>query len=228
MQSYIARRHKSIRLLDGTIAEGRLVYIKGKHFMLIHEDKVSYYPVEELVALASASKNSNDYWDGEVSFGANFSRDNVNQVSYTATAMVQRRTLSRHFKSDYLEHFNSNTNSDNEENKTAENRRLTSVFDWYFSQKMFFRAVEFEYYSDPFQNINYGISLGYQFIDTKKVEFSMTLGPSYQLTEFDAVKVGEEQEETSAVALVGSEFELEITTDIDFELDYQVRFVNER
>lgn len=227
-----SKASQSIRLLDGTIAEGRLVYIKGGDFMLINGDRVRYYPVKELVALASSSKNSNDYWNGDVSFGANFSRGNVNQISYTVTAMLQRRTSSSRFKSDYLEHFSSNIDSEDVENKIAQNRRLTSVFDWFFSQKMFFRATEFEYYSDPFQNINYrmnyGVGLGYQFVDTKKVAFSMTLGPSYQLTVFDEVKAGEDEKETSAAVAVGSEFELEVTKDIDFEVDYQVRFVNER
>ena len=56
----------------------------------------------------------------------------------------------------------------------------------------------------------------------------MTFGPSYQLTVFDAVAEGEDENETSAVAVVGSEFELEVTSDIDFEVDYQIRFANER
>lgn len=223
---------QSIRLLDGTISEGRLVYIKGGDFMLIHGDKVAYYPVEELVALASSRSNSRDFWDGEISFGADFSSGNVNQVNFTITAMLQRRTSSSRFKSEYLEHFSSNTDRDDVKTTTAESRRLTSTFDWYFSQKMFFRAAEFEYYSDPFQNIdyriNYGVAIGYQFVDSKKVEFSMTFGPSYQVTSFDAVGLDEDDSETSAVAVVGSEFELEVTRDIDFEVDYQVRFVNER
>lgn len=223
---------QSIRLLDGTISEGRIVYIKGEYFKLVHGDKVAYYPIEELVALASSRNNSRDYWDGELGFGADFSSGNVNQINITVNAMVQRRTSSSRFKSDYLEHFSSNTDRDDVQTTTAESRRLTSIFDWYFSQKMFFRATEFEYYSDSFQNIdhrlNYGIAIGYQFVDSKKVEFSMTFGPSYQVTYFEAVGVDEDDTETSAVAVVGSEFELEITRDIDFEADYQVRFVNER
>lgn len=223
---------QSIRLLDGTISEGRIVYVKGGDIMLIHGDKVAYYPVEDLVALASSRRNSRDYWDGEIGLGADFSSGNVNQVNVTINAMVQRRTSSSRFKSDYIEHFSSNTDRDDVKTTTAESRRITSTFDWYFSQKMFFRATEFEYYSDSFQNIdyrlNYGIAIGYQFVDSKKVEFSMTFGPSYQVTLFDAVAEGEDEKETSAVAIVGSEFELEITRDVDFEVDYQVRFVNER
>ena len=167
-----SKEPQSIRLLDGTIAEGRLVYIKGGDFMLINGDKVSYYPVENLVTIASSSENSEDYWDAEISFGADISSGNVNQINYTVTAMVQRRTSSSRFKTDYLEHFSRSTSSDDVTSTIADNRRLTSIYDWFFSQKMFFRATEFEYYSDPFQNIdyrmNYGIGLGYQFIDSKK------------------------------------------------------------
>jgi hypothetical protein len=75
-----------------------------------------------------------------------------------------------------------------------EQHRANAVWDWFFSEKLFLRPVFFEYFKDPFQNIDsrytLGTGLGYQLIDTARTDWSIFAGPAYQRTRFDAVEPG--------------------------------------
>ena len=224
----------SIRMIGRVIADGYLVVLDGK-LTLVNNGVSTNYRLDQLVSIASSGKNEWDLWDGYANLGFNVRSGNTEQLDYTVTAGVQRRSSSSRFKTDYTANY-SKSEVDDEfgtpvEVKTADSQRLTSVFDWFFSQKIFFRAADVEYFSDEFLNIDarisYGVALGYQIFDTSKASWEVTLGPSYQSSRFNNVQEGESDEEDSAVITVGSGFEYEITSDIDYDASYQIQFVNE-
>ncbi|MCW8832148.1 MAG: DUF481 domain-containing protein, partial [Colwellia sp.] len=167
-----------------------------------------------------------------VNLGANLRRGNTVQFDYTFTAGVQRRSSSSRFKADYTSNYSKYEDKNTEENiVTANSIRLTSTYDWFFSQKIFLRAAEFEYFSDEFLNVDqrlsYGIGIGYHLVDDTRTTWDINAGPSYQITKFNEVQVNEDDSESSAGLSLGTEFSYEVTGDIDYALSYQVQIVSE-
>ena len=117
--------------------------------------------------------------DSKISLGADLSRGNTDQTEYSARADIKRRTASSRFLAEFLGY---RTTSD--EQVTKNNIRANGTFDWFYTQKMYFRPIFFEYYRDPFQNIankyTVGAGVGYYVMDTDKTEWDFSTGPAYQ------------------------------------------------
>ena len=221
----------SIRMVDGTIAEGYLVIKEGK-LTLVDKGKAKNYSLKNLLSIASSSSNERDLWDGYIDIGANLRSGNTVQLDYTFAAGMQRRSSSSRFKADYIANYSKYEDQETEQNiVTANSDRLTSIFDWFFSRKIFFRAVDFEYTSDEFLNVDhrfsYGVGIGYHLIDNSLTTWDINAGPSYQTTQFIEVQDGEKDSESSGGLTLGTDFTYEFTSDIDYDLSYQVQFVSE-
>ncbi len=221
----------SIRMLDGTIAEGYLVVKDGK-LTLVKNGQASNYKISELISIASSELHERDLWDGYAKLGANFRRGNTVQLDFTLSAGVQRRSSSSRFAADFIANYSRSKDQDTGiKSTTADSTRLTATYDWFFSQKIFLRAMDFEYTRDEFLNVDYrvsyGVGAGYHLIDTSRTSWDINAGPSYQKTQFKNVIEGESRHETSLGLVLGTEFSYEITGDIDFDTSYQVQFVNE-
>jgi len=222
---------QSIRLVDGTIAEGYLV-VKDGQLSLVKYGKTTHYELVNLLSIASSAQNERDLWDGYINVGINLREGNTVQFDYTFNAGVQRRSASSRFKTDYTANYSKYEDQDTEENiVTANSDRLTSTYDWFFSQKIYLRAMDFEYFSDEFLNIDrrmrYGVAVGYHVIDTNRTTWDVNAGPSYQTTVFKEVQEGEKDTENSPGLVLGTDFTYEITADIDYDASYNIQFVDE-
>lgn len=224
----------SIRFEDGSIIEGSLVIIDGK-LTIISQGQAKNYLIGDLLSIASSSENELDMWDGYANLGVNVSSGNTNQLDFTVKMGIQRRSSISRFKADYLSNY-SQTDVDNDDGTssnviTANSERLTSIYDWFFSQKVFLRLADFEYSSDEFINldnrVSYGVSLGYHLIDSNKITWDATAGPSYQSTTYLNVQPNDDKKETSAALSLSTNLEYEISKDIDFMTLYQLQVVNE-
>ena len=221
----------SIRLLNGTIAEGQLLLKEGKLF-LISDTATQEFNNGELISIASASDSEWDKWDGNISLGLNLYDGNTTQFDYTFRAEGQRRTSSNRFSALYVVNYSENTDQlTNDRTVIANNQRFTTFYDWFFSQRIFFRVADFEYVADEFQNLDYratiGIGLGYSLVDNGTHTWDVTFGPSYQQTKYITVEEGTDDKENSSVASIGTMYEWEITGDIDYSLNYSVQKVSE-
>lgn len=221
----------SIRMVDGTIAEGYLVIKEGK-LSLANDGIGKDFVLKDLLSIASSSKKEIDLWGGYLNLGANFRRGNTIQFDYTIAAGIQRRSSSSRYKADYTVNYSRfEDQKTGEESVSADSTRLTSTYDWFFSQKIFLRAMDFEYFSDEFLNVDYRVSYsvaaGYHLIDSSRTSWDVNVGPSYQITQFKNVAADEDNIETSPGITIGTDFSYEITSDIDFDISYQVQFVNE-
>ena len=224
----------SIRLTNNVIADGYLVIKEGR--LTLENNGVSTnYHLSELISIASSGVNEWNLWDGYANVGVNIQGGNTEQLDYTVTAGIQRRSSTSRLKVDYTANYSKSEVDDDQgvatDVTTADSARLTGIYDWFFSQKIFFRVLDTEYYSDRFLNIDsrltYGVGLGYQLIDTKRTSLEFTLGPSHQSTTFVTVAAGEDETEKSAVVSLGSAFTYEVTSDIDYDASYQIQFVSE-
>ena len=226
-----SKHWQSIRMFDGTIAEGYLVLKDGQLFLVKH-GVTTDYELSNLLSIASSGRNERDLWDGYVTLGINLREGNTVQVDYTFTAGVQRRSSSSRFKADYKADYSRYEDQDTEEmNVTADSQRLTSSFDWFFNPKVYFRAADFEYTSDEFLNLDYrlhyGIGLGYHLIDSSRTSWDINAGPSYQKSKFLDVQKGESDSEDSLGLTLGTDFTFEVTSDIDYDASYNIQIVDE-
>lgn len=226
-----SRQWQSIRMFDGTIDEGYLV-LKDGQLSLTKGGVTTHYEPSNLLSIASSGKNERDLWDGYINLGINLRGGNTVQVDYTFAAGAQRRSASSRLKIDYTADYSRYEDQDTNEKKvTANSDRLTASYDWFFNPKIYFRAVDFEYISDEFLNldyrIHYGIALGYHLIDNSRTTWDVNAGPSYQKSKYIDVQVSESDNEKSFGLTLGTNFTYEVTSDIDYDAAYSVQMVDE-
>lgn len=222
-----SRFDQQIRLSDGRIVQGFLI-VKGGHLTLISDGTEQYFPLSELLSITSAADTRKDLWDGKVSLGIDYSQGNSGQLDYIFAADLQRRTPTTRLKADFV--FNYSETSNEETSQVSVNtRRFNAYFDWFINADIFYRVIEYENYSDIQQNIkvrnSLGTSLGYHFVNTKRIEWDFNLGPSYQSTEYES-SVATDSGNGLALS-IGTLLEYEISSKIDYVLDYQMSFISE-
>lgn len=226
-----SKNWQSIRMVDGTIAEGYLVVKDGK-LSLVKNGQTTHYELANLLSIASSGQNERDLWDGYADIGINLREGNTVQFDYTFAAGIQRRSSSSRFKTDYTANFSKYEDQETNVKKvTANSDRLTSTYDWFFSQKVYLRAMDFEYFSDEFLNIDhrirYGVAVGYHLVDNSTTTWDINAGPSYQKTYFKDVLEGESDTENSPGLVLGTDFTYEVSSDIDYDASYSIQIVDE-
>jgi hypothetical protein len=226
-----SKQWQSIRMFNGTIAEGFLV-LKDGQLSLVKNGVTTHYESNNLLSIASSGKNERDLWDGYINVGINLRQGNTVQIDYTFSAGVQRRSASSRFKVDYTSDYSRYEDQDTELSiVTADSTRLTSSYDWFFNPKVYFRAADFEYIADEFLNldyrIHYGVAIGYHLVDTSKTSWDVNAGPSYQISKFIDVQDETSNSENSGGLTLGTDFSFEVTSDIDFDASYNVQIVDE-
>lgn len=226
-----SKQWQSIRMFDGTIAEGYLV-LKGGQLSLVKGGVSTQYELTNLLSIASSGKNERDLWDGYINLGINLREGNTVQLDYTFSSGIQRRSASSRFKADYTSDYSRYEDQDSAEvTVTANSERLTSSYDWFFNPKVYFRAADIEYIADEFLNLDYrlhyGIALGYHIIDTGRTTWGVNAGPSYQKSKFLDVQGSESDTEDSYGLTLGTDFTFELTGTIDYAAKYSVQMINE-
>jgi hypothetical protein len=141
-------------------------------------------------------------------------------------ANLLRRTAQSRFSADYLLNY-----SKSADQETANNQRLTAYYDQFLSTQFFWKALEAEFYRDPFSNIDrqYSIfsGLGYELIRSSRTEWRFQAGLGYQEQQFVSVNLGESDRVQSAFFTSGTYFDYEISKSIDYLLDYSLRLLDE-
>lgn len=160
-------------------------------------------------------------WSGEVAVGATVRSGNTKQNDFSANAEVLRETARTEWRTTY-----NGVASRARGIETANNHRIRSINNVYLTRRLFVTTPTLDLYKDRFQNIDYrvipGAGLGYRFIDTSDQTWELGAGPAYQYTRFETVEAGEDEDEGFLAAVLLSEYEWDITDDVEFGLDYQI------
>ena len=102
---------------------------------------------------------------------------------------LKRRTPKNRIIIDYLGNF-----TETDDTTIADNQRASASWNWFMSDRFYLTPLVGEYYRDPFQNIDsrwtLGVGLGYQLVDTSKVEWKIDAGIAYQKTSYCRSAVG--------------------------------------
>ncbi|MCH4296239.1 DUF481 domain-containing protein [Shewanella sp. 3B26] len=211
----------SVGMVDLSTQTGKLEIIDGKAYL----DGRPFDRSQILTIIAGTQTEAN-YWSGKMSLGANLRSGNTDQIDYSATANIKRRTTESRLNSDYIGKY-----SKNDGENTVNNHRITGSFDWFISKQFYLRPVFIEYYKDPFLNIDTKLTLdaglGYDIIDNSKTEWTIGGGPAYTYTRFSEVETGGSDTEGTAAFVLDTRFEHELTDDIDLNARYQLLYGNQ-
>ncbi len=202
--------------------------------IVITRDKVIVDTVEgtkefdrsELISATPGATSEWDNWSAKIDLGLNFTRGNTDQTEFSMKLNVKRLTPDNRFVVDYLGNLTTSNNV-----KSVNNHRLNAFFDIFAAKEYFWRPVLFEYFRDPFQNIDYrttiGAGGGYHIIDTPKTTWNVSGALGYRATRFVSVQPGDSQKVTTP-ALIGSTFyDTALTKTIDFNTRYNFSIVNQ-
>lgn len=210
---------------DTSILRGMLV-IKDDQVKLLRSGHEVSIPRERVISIAGGKQREWDYWSGMASIGVNARGGNTETVDTTVIANLKRRTTQTRFNADYLANYSAVKQVD-----TANNQRLSSYFDWFFTGHFYWKVLEAEYYRDPFSNIDgqYSAStgFGYDLARTPRTEWTINAGLGYQKLRFESVQAGDPTSSESPFFTAGTRFDYELTGDIDLIYDYSIRMLNE-
>ena len=219
----ISSKTHAVRFNDGTVLEGPL-NISGGYVTV--GTSPGQYRYTDLVSIAPSVADELSAWTMKVGVGANISKGNTELAEYSASVDIKRRTASNRL---LINALGDRTSSNDE--VTENNIRASGTFDWFYTRRLYFRPISFDYFRDPFQNIAHkytiGAGVGYYLYDTDKLEWDIGLGPAYQHTEFDDVQDGTERTNSSSSFYLESNTEYELTSNIDLEFDYKFTFAEE-
>ena len=214
---------KSIRLLNGSIYVGRILFKDGEVSLVGSDNK---FNPKELISIASNDDDEWNYWENEIEFGLDLHSGNSDDETYSASLDMQRRTSLSRLKINYRGLYSETDNI-----QSANNHRFSSSLDWFFSHRAFFSPFNFEFFRDPFQNIarryTYSAQVGYYIIDEQDLYWEVSAGPGYQNTEFDKVEAGEKNKISTEILEIDTELEWDIHKDIEFDLLYTARWVDQ-
>jgi hypothetical protein len=214
-----------VGFLGGGSATGKLL-VEGDRVRIIGAEEREFHRSQILTLTAGQPKESN-YWSGKASLGANVQSGNSDQVDFTTTFYILRRTIKNRIALDFRANYSSVGQVD-----TTSNQRASTTWDKFISDRFFFTPVALEYFSDTFQNIEarntVRIGVGYQLVDKKRVEWRVSGGPAYQVTLFDSVADGEDDTEKTASLAIDTFLDVDIAKWLELIFDYQLQIVSEK
>ena len=210
---------------DTSVLRGLLV-IKDNQVKLLRSEHEVSIPRERVISIAGGKGHERDYWSGMASVGVNARSGNTETVDATVIANIKRRTARTRFNADYL----ANYSETGQQGETADNQRVSGYFDWFFTSRFYWKALEAEYYRDPFSNIGgqYSASsgVGYDLMHTPRTDWTINMGLGYQELRYESVQVGDPASSGSPFFTAGTRLDYELTGDIDIIYDYSMRRLN--
>lgn len=213
-------RQNVVVLTDKTVHRGTLI-VKDGAVAMKTKDGTQHFRRAEIMSIIPGRKKLFGLWSGKVGAGLTARSGNTNQVEANAQVFVRRRSAFSRIDFHYLGNFSSLDGS-----PTVDNHHFTGRWDLFLSQRWFATPLNLDVFRDRFQNIALQVTPsaggGYRVIDTPEIDWELSLAAGYRVTEYDSVAVGPDSESTATI-IPGTNFEWDITSDIEFKLSYFVQ-----
>jgi hypothetical protein len=200
--------------------------IDQQRVVIVTAEKTHVYPRENLVAITPSAIRELDNWSLDATLGLNIRRGNSDVVEYNFLVGLERRTPNSRVIIDYLGNFN-----ETEGQQVANNHRVTGAYDRFTGSRLFWRPLIGQFFRDPFQNIrNQGTletGLGYELTNTARTDWELFAGIGANFVRYDSVEAGQSTNSTSPALSVGTSFETELTSWMDYIFDFQATFLDD-
>jgi putative salt-induced outer membrane protein YdiY len=181
----------------------------------------------DLVSITPVAQRERDRWHGDIGFGTNARKGNTEIAELSIDIGFQRRTPTSRYTVEYLANMNE---TDGE--RITDNHRINTGLDRFTGRRLYWRPFSAQYFKDEFQNIRHQATLdtglGYQLVDTKKVDWELQAGVGYNYLQNESVADGESDTDTSPVGTLGSDFTFKLTSSIEYNLLVNMTFLNEQ
>jgi putative salt-induced outer membrane protein YdiY len=200
--------------------------VDGDRIMIVADEETQEFNRADVISIAHGAPKESNYWSAKFSLGLNISQGNSDKQDLNLALNTKRRTADTRFLTDYLGFY-----SKSDHIKTDDNHRLRSTYDIFKTRQFFWRPLLGEVFRDPFQNIDYQITVGagagYQLIDNSKTEWSIQGGPAFKYTKFDTVEDGENKSESTPALWAGTNYDRALNGKMDLILGYSTVIGNQ-
>ncbi len=188
--------------------------------------EVQSFSREQLVAITVSAERERDRWSGELTLGANVRRGNADFIEYHMIAGLERRTPQSRVFIDYIGSFN-----ETEGVRVDNNHRVNVAFDKFSGTRFFWRPFIGQYFRDPFQNIEHQFTLetgvGYEITDTSRTEWDVWSAIGVNAVRRVSVESGQPSKIRSPALSLGTDFDTELTSWMDYLFSLQMTFLDE-
>ncbi|MEM6674702.1 MAG: DUF481 domain-containing protein [Planctomycetota bacterium] len=199
--------------------DGRLVIDQDDVWIV--GDRTVQLTREELLTLVPIEGGRIAQLRGDLSFGFTARSGNTDQIDYNALVNIVRSTARTRASLRYI-----GVISDVNDDEVANNHRLTSMLDTQLDDRTFITFPGIELFRDRLQNIAIRATpyaaVGYKVVDTDQQDWRLSIGPAYQYTELQNADAGQDATTESAALFFSSNFDWEITKDVDLDFDYSI------
>ena len=214
----------NVGLLRRRSVVGKLVLVEDK--VIVYGDQVQEFDKRDVLTITAGAPKEINFWAMKIFAGVIVRTGNTDVREFNVHAEFQRRTIRNRIVLDFI--VNENTTEGFE---VSSNQRISAKWDTLVNDHFYVTPVFGEYFRDPFQNVGarytVGVGLGYQLINSPKVEWSIGGGPAYQKTHFDSVTAGQDDTESTPALVVGTNADWDITKWLEFDGSYRIQLVNE-
>ena len=187
---------------------------------------VHIFPIARLLSIAYGEQVESKQWSGKVTLGGNSRSGNSQELELNFKVGVKKRTSKSRFALDYSINW-----SENLDVQTVDNQRLQFYRDALSAKRTFWRQLVTEYFRDPFNNIDgrlaVGTGLGYHVIEDQDERWTLSLGGGYQKTRYSSFLVGTDNSNEAPYVFFSSEYDRDITNDIELEIEYRFHLTDE-
>jgi hypothetical protein len=199
---FIVARRGNIRVVDG----------KGELLASVHPDDVS--------SMIQGRPREKNYWSGLLNLGSTIRVGNSDQQDASSLLKLNRRALtSRWDNTASLNYVQTDGTT------TQETHRYTSKLDLFVSKSLFVSLADYEYFRDPFQNIEQrhtpGAGFGYDHT-FRSAEWDVTAGLAWQKIRYVSVAADQAISNEAWVVRLGASLEWDLTSDIELDVDYSI------
>ncbi len=190
------------------------------------DGEVQSFTREQLVAITVSAERERDRWSGELTLSMNVRQGNTDLIEYNAIAGLERRTPQSRVFIDYIGSFN-----ETEGVRVDNNHRVNVVFDKFSGTRFFWRPFIGQYFRDPFQNIEHQFTLetgvGYEITDTSRTEWDVWSAVGVNAVRRVSVESGQPSKIRSPALSLGTDFDTELTSWMDYLFSFQMTFLDE-
>lgn len=214
----------SVRLLGDRIAVGKAVLLGAE--MAVYGQTVERFAKDEVMTITAGAPREINFWDAKIFTGISILSGNSDVREVTVLADVKRRTIHNRIIVDFASARNVT-----DDVRIADNQRAGVKWDKFINDRLFVSPVFGEYYRDPIQNIRrrftIGVGLGYQLMDSRKIDWTVSGGPAYQESRYESSIEGEDSDEKTAALALSTRAEWKILRWLEFDGSYRAQIVNE-
>ncbi len=178
---------------------------------------------DKLVAVVPSERGELDFWTMNLGIGVGVRSGNTEQFDFSGSMDLQRNTTLNRGRLQYNGAF-----SEVDGSTATNNHRALATLDFFITHRFFVTVPFVQVFSDTQQNIavrvSPGVGVGYELLRRPAIEWDARGGVAAQHVRYDG-ETDDGRSATDAALIFGTELDLDVTDDIEFDQDYELQLV---